>query len=127
MADERVQRRLAAILATDVVGYSRMMEADEEGTRARLSSLHAEPIPGSQLSRTNSTSPSGLMKSRVTPTMSLFDFLFIFPFIKSNLLSVVASLFDSMGSETLRCCRELGRREGQRVERLLHCAGPRAR
>ncbi len=31
MAEERVQRRLAAILAADVVGYSRLMEADEEG------------------------------------------------------------------------------------------------
>ena len=35
MAEERVQRRLAAILAVDVVDYSRLMEADEEGTRAR--------------------------------------------------------------------------------------------
>jgi class 3 adenylate cyclase len=32
MADERVQRRLAAILAADVAGYSRLMGADEEGT-----------------------------------------------------------------------------------------------
>jgi len=32
MAEERVQRRLAAILAADVVGYSRLMEADEQGT-----------------------------------------------------------------------------------------------
>jgi adenylate cyclase len=44
MAEERVQRRLAAILAADVVGYSRLMEADEEGTRARLRSLHSELI-----------------------------------------------------------------------------------
>src|SRR4051794_19115536 len=36
MADKRVQRRLAAILAADVVGYSRLMGADEEGTFARL-------------------------------------------------------------------------------------------
>ena len=36
MADERVQRRLAAILAADVVGYSRLMGADEAGTRARF-------------------------------------------------------------------------------------------
>ena len=28
MADERVQRRLAAIVAADVVGYSRLMEPD---------------------------------------------------------------------------------------------------
>lgn len=44
MADERVQRRLSAILAADVVGYSRLIEADEEGTRARLRSVHAELI-----------------------------------------------------------------------------------
>ncbi len=35
MAEERVQRRLAAILAADVVDYSRFMEADEAGTLAR--------------------------------------------------------------------------------------------
>ena len=44
MAEERVQRRLVAILAADVVGYSRLMEVDEEGTRARLRSLHSELI-----------------------------------------------------------------------------------
>ena len=36
MAEKRVQRRLAAILAADVVGYSRLMGADEAGTRARF-------------------------------------------------------------------------------------------
>ena len=30
MATERVERRLAAILAADVAGYSRLMGADEE-------------------------------------------------------------------------------------------------
>ncbi len=44
MADERVQRRLAAILAADVVGYSRLMGEDEAGTVARLKSVHAELI-----------------------------------------------------------------------------------
>jgi adenylate cyclase len=44
MAEERVQRRLAAIMAADVVGYSRLMEASEEQTRARLMSLQAELI-----------------------------------------------------------------------------------
>ena len=44
MAEARVQRRLAAILAADVVGYSRLMEADEESTRARFRALHAELI-----------------------------------------------------------------------------------
>ena len=36
MAEERAQRRLAAILAADVVGYSRLMERDEAGTLAVL-------------------------------------------------------------------------------------------
>ena len=35
MAEERAQRRLAAILAADVVGYSRLMQADEAGTLPR--------------------------------------------------------------------------------------------
>ena len=34
--EERVERRLAAILAADVVGYSRLMGADEPGTLTRL-------------------------------------------------------------------------------------------
>ena len=42
MDAERVDRRLAAILAADVAGYSRLMEADEEGTLARLLSLRRE-------------------------------------------------------------------------------------
>jgi adenylate cyclase len=36
VAEERVERRLAAILAADVVGYSRLMGEDEEGTLAAL-------------------------------------------------------------------------------------------
>src|SRR5437763_15520874 len=40
-------RRLAAILAADIAGYSRLMGADEEGTLARLKALRAELIdPG---------------------------------------------------------------------------------
>jgi len=42
MAEERVQRRLAAILAADVVGYSRLMEADEAGTLAGLKQRRRE-------------------------------------------------------------------------------------
>ncbi len=44
MAEERVQRRLAAILAADVVGYSRLVEADEAGTVARLKALQTDLI-----------------------------------------------------------------------------------
>src|SRR6185312_17517046 len=37
-------RRLAAILAADVAGYSRLMGADEEGTLKRLKALRRELI-----------------------------------------------------------------------------------
>ncbi len=36
MAEERVERKLAAILAADVAGNSRLMGEDEAGTRARF-------------------------------------------------------------------------------------------
>ncbi len=42
MAEKRVQRRLAAILAADVVGYSRLMGEDETGTLAQLKVLRKE-------------------------------------------------------------------------------------
>ena len=45
MAEERVRRRLAAILAADVVGYSRLMEADEAGTLAALKAHRAVTDP----------------------------------------------------------------------------------
>ena len=55
MAEERVQRRLAAILAADVVGYSRLMGEDEADTRARFNAhLHEliEPAIASRRGRT---------------------------------------------------------------------------
>jgi adenylate cyclase len=42
MAKERVERRLAAILAADVVGYSRLMGGDEEGTLAAMNTIRRE-------------------------------------------------------------------------------------
>ena len=44
MAEERLQRRLAAILSADVVGYSRLMGIDEAGTLARLKALRRDLI-----------------------------------------------------------------------------------
>jgi TolB-like protein/class 3 adenylate cyclase len=44
MAHARVERRLAAILAADVAGYSRLMGADEVGTLAALKALRNEII-----------------------------------------------------------------------------------
>jgi adenylate cyclase len=42
VAEQRVQRRLAAILAADVVGYSRLIREDEAGTLAQLKVLRKE-------------------------------------------------------------------------------------
>src|SRR5215468_8703325 len=44
MAKPHVERRLAAILAADVAGYSRLMGADEEGTHAALKVYRREII-----------------------------------------------------------------------------------
>lgn len=45
MGERRVAgRKLAAILAADVAGHSRLTRADEEGTVARLSTLRRELI-----------------------------------------------------------------------------------
>ena len=44
MAEARAQRRLSAILAGDIAGYSRLMGADEEGTLATLKAHRGEFI-----------------------------------------------------------------------------------
>src|SRR5216684_441499 len=44
MASDQTKRKLAAILAADIAGYSRLMGADEEGTLAHLKLLRRELI-----------------------------------------------------------------------------------
>ena len=44
MAEERVQRRLVAILAADVVSYSRLMGEDETGRLAALTAHRIELV-----------------------------------------------------------------------------------
>jgi TolB-like protein/class 3 adenylate cyclase/Flp pilus assembly protein TadD len=44
MTEARVQRRLAAILSADVVGYSRLMGIDEAGTLTRLKAMRRELV-----------------------------------------------------------------------------------
>jgi adenylate cyclase len=41
-SEARVERKLAAIMAADVAGYSRLMGADEEGTLERAKALRRE-------------------------------------------------------------------------------------
>ena len=64
MAGERVQRRLAAVLAADVAGYSRLMGADEEGTLAALKALRREildPIITDHRGRVVKTTGDGIL------------------------------------------------------------------
>src|SRR5436190_20603898 len=61
---ERVERRLAAILAADVAGYSRLMGADEEGTHAALTALRrdlSDPKIGEHRGRIVKTTGDGLL------------------------------------------------------------------
>src|SRR4051812_43672696 len=44
MPSPRVERRLAAVLAADVVGYSRLMERDEHDTFERLKRHRSEVV-----------------------------------------------------------------------------------
>jgi adenylate cyclase len=60
----RVSRKLAAILAADVVGYSRLMEKDEEGTHRRIARLFGdlvEPTIAAHGGRLINTAGGGLI------------------------------------------------------------------
>ena len=64
MADDQLERTLAAILAADVAGYSRLMGSDEEGTlRALKDHLHAlfEPSIAEHHGRLVKTTGDGLL------------------------------------------------------------------
>ena len=63
MADQTTERRLAAIVAIDVAGYSRLMGRDEEGTLARLKEHRAvtDPIGEQYGGRIVGTSGDGLL------------------------------------------------------------------
>ncbi len=64
MASERVERRLTAILAADVAGYSRLMGADEEGTLARLKAHRralVDPKIGEHRGRIVKTTGDGML------------------------------------------------------------------
>jgi len=44
MPGDRVDRRLAAILAADIAGYRRLMGVDEEGTLRQIKTHCKEPV-----------------------------------------------------------------------------------
>ena len=64
MENQRTERKLAAILAADVVGYSRLMGRDEAGTLARLKALRRElidPMVAEHRGRIVKTTGDGLL------------------------------------------------------------------
>ncbi len=64
MATEHVKRRLAAVLAADVAGYSRLMGNDEEGTLARLKAVRkalVDPAIASHRGRIVKTTGDGML------------------------------------------------------------------
>jgi len=64
LSAERVERRLAAILAADVAGYSRLMGREEAGTLARLKALRRElidPMVAEHRGRIVKTTGDGLL------------------------------------------------------------------
>jgi len=64
LSTEHVDRRLAAILAADVAGYSRLMGADEEGTLAELKTLRktlVDPIIAAHRGRIVKTTGDGIL------------------------------------------------------------------
>jgi adenylate cyclase len=64
LTGERVERRLAAVLAADVAGYSRLMGADEEGTLARLKAARTalvDPAIASHRGRIVKTTGDGML------------------------------------------------------------------
>src|SRR5665647_3924694 len=79
MAEARVERRLAAVLAADVAGYSRLMGIDEEGTLARLKATRkviVDPTIAAHRGRIVKTTGDGMLvefASAVDAVRSAFE------------------------------------------------------
>jgi class 3 adenylate cyclase len=64
LTDDRVNRRLVAVLAADVAGYSRLMGIDEEGTLARLKAIRkalVDPTIAAHRGRIVKTTGDGML------------------------------------------------------------------
>jgi TolB-like protein/class 3 adenylate cyclase len=74
LVSEPVQRKLAVILAADVVGFSSLMERDEEGTYARVGRLRREVIEprlSQQQGRLIKTAGDGFLAEFASPIAAL--------------------------------------------------------
>ena len=67
MAEERVQRRLAAILAADVVGYSRLMGEDEASAFAVVKAKRIIDERGDRRFRARRRRRTGLTPAPLRP------------------------------------------------------------
>jgi hypothetical protein len=79
LSGERVERRLAAILAADVAGYSRLMGQDETGTLARLRAHRREliePKIAAVIEPTLETSEIRRSERRPTNDLGAYNFTF---------------------------------------------------
>ena len=87
MSEPRIQRRLSAILAADVVGYSRLMGVDETGTRTRFRAHLGEVIESVVQERESDLRSAG-GHVRVGPMPTVFG-------VPGALDSVFANLIDN--------------------------------
>jgi adenylate cyclase len=74
LVDKLVQRRLAAILAADIVGFSSLMERDEEGTYTRVGRLRhelIEPSLSEHQGRLIKTTGDGFLAEFASPIAAL--------------------------------------------------------
>jgi TolB-like protein/class 3 adenylate cyclase len=100
LAHSRVQRRLAAILAADVVGFSALMERDEEGTYARIGVLRREiidPCLSEHFGRLIKTTGDGFLAEFASPISAL-----------RCALAIQGNLADDPGGLRLRIGLNLG-------------------
>ena len=100
MAEEQVQRRLAAVLAADVVGYSRLMEADEvtalyEGApKIQLYSRATRPLmPRSNLDRSR-VALGRIRKDPVGYGLHLWAACDPLRLVASNAVELIATMLD---------------------------------
>jgi class 3 adenylate cyclase len=142
VAEERVQRRLAAILAADVAGYSRLMHDDEEATHARFTALLKDAIePGSSPASDHRSGwrkaaqrwKDGAVKARPTWIRRILLFrpgLRFIPtslFVASGLTSQATMRRTSLGlSGFVRGCGWPGYRRGEGLGIRAHMSDPTA-
>ena len=98
MEGPKVERRLAAIFAADVVGYSRLVGADEEGTIARLKVLREEVIDPS------------IAKHNGRIVKSMGDGLLV------EFASIVDAVRNAVEVQRAMAGRNAGLPEGERIE-----------